>query len=392
MAASIEIKNIGLRGIVVADSRISDVIGDKGKLVYRGYDAVEMARRSTYEEVAYLLLYGDLPARRALEGFDRQLREHRELPRFIIDHLKKRTPTAMAMDVLQSVVSMMPDFDPAAQVETREANVQKAIRLIEQIPTAVAYWHRIRSGLELIPPSPALAHSVNFLAMLNGTPPDAHTAREFDVCQILHAEHSFNASTFASRQISSTRATIYAAIAAALGALSGELHGGANVQVMRMLQEIGAPEKAAEWVRLRLKKGEKIMGMGHAVYRTQDPRAQVMKAFAQSLSERFGDFRLLEISREVEKTFMEEVTFKKGKEIYPNVDFYSPIVFHLMGIPTDLFTAVFAVSRIAGWCAHVLEEKFAEAQPKPALYRPEAEYTGRYCGPEACEYIPVDQR
>jgi len=392
MATQIETKNIGLRGIIVADSKISDVIGDKGRLIYRGYEAIELSRRSTYEEVAYLLLYGDLPGRDALERFDRQLRDHREIPPFIVDHLKQRSPRAQPMDVLQSVVSMMPDFDSDAQVETREANEQKAIRLIAQIPTAVAYWHRIRSGLEIVHPSPSLAHGANFLAMLNGTPPNADTGREFDVCLMLHAEHSFNASAFAARQISSTGATMYAAIVAALAALSGDLHGGANVRVMRMLEEIGSPEKAAGWVRDRLGKGQKIMGMGHAVYRTQDPRSKVLKEFGENLSKRMRDTRLLEISREIEKTFTEEVTKKKERGIYPNVDFYSPVVFQLMGIPTDLFTAVFAVSRIAGWCAHVLEEKFAEAQPKPALYRPEAEYIGRYCGPEACEYIPIDRR
>ncbi|MBW2145878.1 MAG: citrate (Si)-synthase [Deltaproteobacteria bacterium] len=392
MAASTETKNIGLRGIVVADSRISDVNGKIGKLIYRGYDAVELSRFSTYEEVAHLLLYGKLPGPGALERFDQQLREHRRLPDLMVDHLKSRPATAPPMEVLQTMVSMMPDFDPDSQVETHEANEKKAIRLIAQIPTVVAYWHRIRSGLEIVPPSSSLSHGADFLAMLNGTPPDADTAREFDVFLILHAEHSFNASTFAGRQIASTRATMYAAVVAALGALSGELHGGANIQVMRMLTEIGSPEKAADWVRERLAGGEKIMGMGHAVYRTQDPRAVVIKEFAKRISERAGDFRLLEISREVENTFMQEVTRKKKRGIYPNVDFYSPIVFHLMGIPTDLFTAVFAISRISGWCAHVLEEKFAEAQPKPALYRPESEYIGRYCGPEACEYIPMDRR
>jgi citrate synthase len=228
--------------------------------------------------------------------------------------------------------------------------------------------------------------------MLSGSPPDQPTARDFDICLILHAEHSFNASTFAGREVASTHAHLYASIVAAIGALSGEIHGGANSEVMKMLVEVGEVNRAKPWVSEKLQRGGKVMGMGHAVYHTEDPRASILRGICSRLADRTGDRKWFELTKAIEASTREEFRKLKGKEIYPNVDFYSASVYHMMGIPTDLFTPVFAISRISGWAAHIIEEKFAEAQPKPELYRPDADYVGTYCGPEACPYIPIEER
>ena len=390
--AAPETKNIGLRGIKVADTRISDVNGEKGTLIYRGYNIPDLARQSTYEEVAFLLLNDHLPAKEELAKFKSELLSEREIPRVFIDVMRETPKSTHPMDVLQTSIGFLASFDPEARVETKEANHRKANRLIAKLPTIVAAWDRIRNGLEALTPDPKLNHAGNFLHMLKGTPPDPATARDFDVCLVLHAEHSFNASTFAGREVASTHAHMYAAIAAALGALSGELHGGANSEVMGMLLDIGEPGRAKAWVSEKLRKGGKIMGMGHAVYHTEDPRATVLRGICGELAGRLGNSRWCELARAVEAATKEEFRSMKGKEIYPNVDFFSAPVYHMMGIPRDLFTPVFAISRIAGWAAHIIEEKFAEAQPKPELYRPDADYVGTYCGPEACEYVPLERR
>jgi citrate synthase len=228
--------------------------------------------------------------------------------------------------------------------------------------------------------------------MLSGFLPDPETARDFDICLILHAEHSFNASTFAGREVASTHAHMYASIVAAVGALSGELHGGANSEVMRMLFEIGEVNRVKSWVSKKLKGGGKIMGMGHAVYHTEDPRATILRGICVRLADRTGDRRWYELTEAIEAATKEEFRKMKGKEIYANVDFYSASVYHMMGIQSDLFTPVFAISRISGWAAHIIEEKLAEAQPKPELYRPDSDYVGNYCGLEGCEYVPVEER
>jgi citrate synthase len=306
--------------------------------------------------------------------------------------MKKLPPSAHPMDVLQASVPMLGSYDPELHDETREANLSKAARLIAKSPAVVAGWDRIRKGLEPIPPRSELTHAGNFLYLLSGILPDPETARDFDICLILHAEHSFNASTFAGREVASTHAHMYASIAAAIGALSGELHGGANSEVMRMLLEIAEIGRVKSWVAGKLGRGGKIMGMGHAVYHTQDPRATILRGICERLARRTGDTHWYELTKAIEGATQEEFRKMKGKEIYANVDFYSASVYHMMGIPTDLFTPVFALSRISGWAAHIIEEKFAEAQPKPELYRPDADYIGTYCGPEYCEYIPIGKR
>jgi citrate synthase len=296
------------------------------------------------------------------------------------------------MDVLQASIPVLASYDPQLHEETKEANLKKAARLIAKLPTIVAAWDHIRKGLEPVDPNPSLTHAGNFLYMLSGTLPDSGTARDFDICLILHAEHSFNASTFAGREVASTHAHMYASIAAAIGALSGELHGGANSEVMKMLLEIGEVERVKSWVTSRLQRGGKIMGMGHAVYHTEDPRATILRGICVRMAERTGDRHWYELTKAIEAATKEEFKKIKGKEIYPNVDFYSASVYHMMGIPMDLFTPVFAISRISGWAAHIIEEKFAEAQPKPELYRPDADYIGTYCGPQFCEYVPIEKR
>ena len=392
MEEKIDFKNIGLRGVKVADTRISDVNGEKGVLVYRGFDICDLVTYSTFEEVCFLLLNDRLPTREELKVFQKTLVSEREIPEPVLDFMKGLPPSAHPMDVLQASVPLLGSYDPQLHDETRDANLKKATRLIAKLPTIVAAWDRIRKGLEPIPPHTELTHAGSFLYMLNGNVPDPETARDFDICLILHAEHSFNASTFAGREVASTHAHMYASIAAAIGALSGELHGGANSEVMKMLLDVGEVDRVKSWVAEKLQRGGKIMGMGHAVYRTEDPRATILRGICERLALRTGDRHWYDLTRAIEAATKEEFRKTKGKEIYANVDFYSASVYHMMGIPTDLFTAVFAISRISGWAAHIVEEKFAEAQPKPELYRPDADYIGTYCGSQSCEYVPIEKR
>ena len=387
-----ETKNIGLRGVKVADTRISDVDGERGNLIYRGLNICDLVVHSTFEEVSFLLLYDYLPSTEALKKFQSALALEREVPEVVYGFMKMMPMTSHPMDIMQAAVSILASHDPQLHDETKEANFKKAIRLVAKLPTIVTAWDRIRTGKEPIRPSPELSHAGNFLYMLSGSPPDQATARDFDICLILHAEHSFNASTFAGREVASTHAHLYASTAAAIGALSGELHGGANSEVMKMLLEIGEVARVKSWVSERLQKGEKVMGMGHAVYHTEDPRATILRKICSRLADRVGDRKWFELTKAIEAATKEEFRKLKGRDIYPNVDFYSASVYHMMGIPTDLFTPVFAVSRISGWTAHIIEEKFAEAQPKPELYRPDADYVGTYCGPQACPYIPIEER
>jgi len=387
-----ETKNIGLRGVKVADTRISDVDGEKGTLIYRGLNICDLVVHSTFEEVSYLLLYDYLPPAEELRKFQSALTLEREIPEAVYRFMKMMPIASHPMDVMQAAVPILASHDPQLHDETREANFKKAIRLIAKLPAVVAAWDRIRKGKEPVRPNPGLSHAGNFLYMLSGSAPDQATARDFDICLILHAEHSFNASTFAGREVASTHAHLYASVAAALGALSGELHGGANSEVMNMLQEIGDRARVKPWVSERLQKGGKVMGMGHAVYHTEDPRATILRGICGRLADRLGDRKWFELTEAVEASTKEEFRRLKGKEIYPNVDFYSASVYYMMGISIDLFTPVFAVSRISGWTAHIIEEKFAEAQPKPELYRPDADYVGTYCGPQACPYIPIEER
>ncbi len=392
MKGTAETKNIGLRGVKVADTRISDVDGEKGNLIYRGLSICDLVVHSTFEEVSYLLLHDHLPKADELKRFQSELILEREVPEVVYEFMKMMPKKTHPMDILEAAVPILAGFDAQLHDESREANLKKAIRLIAKLPNIVAAWDRIRKGKEPVRPKPELTHAGNFLYMLSGSPPDQATARDFDICLILHAEHSFNASTFAGREVASTHAHLYASIVAAMGALSGELHGGANSEVMKMLLEVGEVNRVKPWVSERLQKGGKVMGMGHAVYHTEDPRATILRGICIRLADRTGDRKWFELTKAIETATQEEFKRLKGKEIYPNVDFYSASVYYMMGISIDLFTPVFAISRISGWVAHIIEEKFAEAQPKPELYRPDADYVGTYCGPQACPYTPIEER
>lgn len=384
-------RNIGLRNIEVADTKICSIDGNNGKLIYRGYDILDLVNHSTFEETSYLLLLGELPRNGQLSDFSRRLREARALPPELLARMKNRRHTARPMDVLQSSVCELADYDTDLDDDTKEANINRAINLISKIPTIVAAWERTRNNKETISPTSEGDHASNFLYMLSGTKPTLKEAKIFDICLILHAEHSFNASTFAAREIASTRAHMYSCIGGAIGALSGELHGGANVQVMRMLLEINDPPNAERWVKNRLDTGGRIMGMGHAVYKTTDPRSEVLSRLSKILS-REKKTQWFEITERVERATQQYMMRERKQAIYPNVDLYSAALYHDMDIPIDLNTPIFAISRIAGWSSHIIEEKFAEAAPKPALYRPKALYVGRYCGPMGCEYTPLADR
>ena len=384
-------RNIGLRNIEVADTRICSIDGENGKLIYRGYDILDLVNHSTYEETAYLLLLGDLPTASQLEDFKRRLEEARGLPDPLLRNFKNRPKRAQPMDVLQSYVSELADYDLNIDDSSKEAHVRRAVILIAKIPAIVAAWNRVRNGQHVIDPMEKGSHAANFLYMLRGVEPSAEEAKMMDICLILHAEHSFNASTFAAREIASTRAHMYACISGAAGALSGELHGGANVQVMKMLLEIGDPASVDRWVTSRLQSGGRIMGMGHAVYRTTDPRADILARLSARISREKSN-RWYEITKRVQEATRKYMLENKRQPIYPNVDLYSASLYYSIGIPMDLNTPIFAISRIAGWAAHVIEEKFAEAAPKPALYRPKAVYVGKYCGPMGCEYTPIANR
>jgi citrate synthase len=392
MNETVSVKNVGLRGVKVADTKISFIDGEKGILIYRGYRIEDLAERSSFIETAYLLINGYLPDQEELEAFSRQVVDARGLPDYVHGCLKLLPKDTDPMDVLQGSLPLLASADSDIGEQTREANFRMATRLIARVPAVTAAWHRIRNGLEPVAPDASLSHAANFLWQLTGSKPDEETAHDLDVCLILHADHTFNASTFACREVCSTRAHMYAAASAGIGALSGSLHGGANRRVMEMMLELEDEPDVAEWVRKRIDSGERIMGLGHAVYKTMDPRAKFLKKIAARLGEAKGLEKWVQMSRTLEKTAMDEFDRRGKSEIRPNVDFFSAPVYHMMGIERDLFTPIFAISRIAGWCSHIIEEKFAEAQQKPMLYRPAAEYVGNYCGLMGCEYETMESR
>jgi citrate synthase len=392
MEACKPVLNTGLRGVTIASTKVSDVIGDQGKLIYRGYLVQELADNVSFEEVVHLLLYEKLPNPKELQHLKATLASERAVPDALIDALKTRPAESLPMDILQGATAMLANHDPDTRQADHDGTFRMGIRLIAKLATVLAAWERIRNGKEPVAPDPELDHAANFLYMLFGQRPDPEVARFMDAALVLHAEHSFNASTFAAREVASTRAHIYAAISAAIGSLSGDLHGGANVRVMQMLLNIGAPENAEAYVNQILKEGKKIMGLGHAVYKTDDPRAAIISSMSKRMGEMAGDTRWYDMSRILEVKGKEAFKSHKGTDIYVNVDFYSASLYYSMGIPVDLFSPVFAISRVAGWAAHVLEEQFAQAAPKPMLYRPESDYIGDYCGPSECSFIPLDQR
>ncbi|MBA4368415.1 MAG: citrate (Si)-synthase, partial [Desulfobacterium sp.] len=322
------ILNTGLRGLTVATTKISDVDGAIGKLVYRGYLAKDLARTATFEEVVYLLLYERLPQKKELEEFKSLLARESEVPESVLKSLALSPPDALPMDVLQAAVTMLAHYDPDVKEYSKEAATRMGVRLIARMPTIVAAWDRIRKGKPPVTPSPAMGLAANFLYMLTGEKPDAEITAFFNTCLILHAEHSFNASTFSARQVASTKAHMYAAVSAAVGSLSGALHGGANTRVMQMLQEIGSMERVEDYVTRTLESGGVIMGLGHAVYQTDDPRAHILAPMSRKMGERAGDTRWYDLSKHLEKTGKEIFKNRKGREIYVNVDFYSATLYY----------------------------------------------------------------
>lgn len=384
--------NTGLRGVTIASTKISDVIGDLGKLIYRGYLVSELAGKTSFEEIVHLLLFEKLPSKEELTAIKQRLASERDIPPEVVEALRTRPAESLPMDILQAAVPMLANHDSDVNGASHESAVRMAIRLIAKFPTIVAAWERIRNGKAPVAPDPELDHAANFLYMLFGERPQAELVQFFDVALVLHAEHSLNASTFAAREVASTRAHIYAAISAAVGSLSGELHGGANVRVMRMLLDIGSPDRVDAYLNRILDEGQKVMGLGHAVYKTDDPRAHILAPMSKRAGELAGDTRWYEISKILEEKGKQAFKERKGTDIYVNVDFYSASLYYSMGIPVDLYTPLFAISRVVGWTAHVLEEQFAGAAPKPVLYRPESKYIGEYCGPDECSFVPIEQR
>ncbi|HUP20701.1 MAG TPA: citrate synthase [Gemmatimonadota bacterium] len=368
----------GLEGVVVAESAISYVDGQAGRLVYRGYDIEDLAEHSTYEETVLLLLDGALPKRDALNAFRGELAAARELDDEVLDLLHGFPADADPMAALRTAVSAEGMFDPDAGAVDPAATRRKAVRLIARLPTLVAAFDRLRNGLEPVEPDDELSHAANFLWMLSGEAPDPDDARALDVALVLHAEHGMNASTFSARVTAATLSDLHAAVTSAVGTLAGPLHGGANAAVMRMLLDIDARGvDPGEWVRERLAAKERVMGFGHRVYKTMDPRAPVLRAMSQSLGERAGDLRWYELSEAV------LAAMKEQKGLDPNVDFFSASTYHALGIPVDLFTPIFAISRVAGWVAH------AEAQlANNRLIRPRAKYVGE----RDLRYVPIDER
>lgn len=360
-------KSVQLSGVVVAQSAISSIDPDAGVLMYRGYDIAELAEQSSYEEVAYLLLYGELPDDAELGSFDEALTQRALPPQ--VEALVDALPEAPPMDVLRTAVSALGAADPDRDDNGREAGLRKSARLIAQLPTIVARHHRRRQGLEPIPPDPELAYAESFLAMLHGEPPGEQAARAFDVAMILHAEHELNASTFTARVIAGTGADLHAALVGGIAALGGPLHGGANAAAMELFERFGTAERTPAEVRGMLERKETLFGFGHPLYRAYDPRAVILKRIAHEFSEEAGQEagqpNWYAITEAAERTVFEE------KGLYPNVDLYSASVYTYLGVPTDLFTPLFAASRVVGQAAHVLEQ-----QTDNRIIRPSSEYVG----------------
>jgi citrate synthase len=372
-----DVAKAGLEGVVAALSSISDVNGIEGRLIYQGYDIHDLATQATFEEVVYLLWHGELPTRQQLDQLKQQLTREASLPAEIQQLIKEIPKTANPMDMLRTVVSALAFYDPDSSDMSREANLRRSIRLVARFPIIVTTFHRVRNGLEPVEPRQDLLVAGNFLYTLRGEIPDEVSTRAMDVAFILHADHELNASTFAARVTAATLSDMYSAIVSAIGTLKGPLHGGANEGVIKNLLEIGNVENVESWVKSKLARKERIMGFGHRVYRTEDPRATHLREMSRQLGERIGETKWYEISRKMEEVMMRE------KHLYPNVDFYSASTYYALGIPTDLFTPIFACSRISGWTAHVLEQ-YANNR----LIRPRAEYVG----PPSRKYIPIDQR
>lgn len=367
----------GLRGVVAAQSAIGDVNGEQGILIYQGYNIHDLAEHSTFEEVIYLLWHGRLPNQNELEELNAEIRANYEAPTQVIEMMRSFPKDADPMDVLRSAVSSLDFFDKDGHKTDRENAMWAAIKLTAQIGTITAAWERIRNGSEPVAPDKSLNIAANFLYMLRGERADQDEEHMFDVCLILHADHELNASTFTTRVVAGTLAGMYGCVTAGIAALAGPLHGGANTAVMKMLIEIGDLDKVDNWLDNALEEKRKIMGIGHAVYKTEDPRATWLRKYSKHMAEKKGDSKWFDMSQRIEQLMHE----RKG--MFPNVDFYSASTYYMMGIPLDLFTPIFAISRISGWTGHILEQ-YANNK----LIRPRAEYIGE----RDLKYNPIGER
>lgn len=369
--------NRGLEGIVAFSSTKSAIDGEKGELIYAGYNIDVLAQKSTFEEVAFLLWNDRLPTAQELDDLKEKLIAERELPDALIDYLKNTSKDAEPMSVLRTATSMLADFDEEAPVDDPDANMRKSIRMTAKMPTIIAGYQRARDGKEIIAPLKEGSTAYNFLYMLNGERPGESTEKTMDICLIIHAEHGMNASTFAARAICSTQSDIYSAVTGAIGSLKGPLHGGANTAVMNMLLKLDKDADVEAYIKERLAERKKVMGFGHRVYRTVDPRAKHLQTMARSLAEETDSLYLYEWSEKITEVM------KKEKGIDPNVDFYSATVYYSMGIKPDLFTCIFAMSRITGWTAHYIEQAANNRLIRPRQL---------YVGDKNLSWTPLEQR
>ena len=369
----------GLEDVVVSTSEICFIDGREGRLLYRGYDVDDLVAHSSFEETIYLLWQGGLPSRKELDAQVKALSAtaNRKLPPKLVAMLRLLPRKTTPMEVLRTGVSALSAFDPDANDNSRDATLRKATRITAQMPTLVAAWERIRRGKPLLAPNPRINLAANFLYMLTGKKPTDLAAKTFDVALIMHADHEFNASTFASRVTAATLSDLHSAVVSGIGALKGPLHGGANEQVMLVVEKIKSPQNAEAWIKKAIADKMRLMGFGHRVYRVEDPRAKHLRRLATELGQQAGDTSSVEILNIVSRAVTE------AKHIYPNVDLYSGAAYKTMGIPTDQFTPIFAMSRVVGWAAHVLEQ-----HANNRLIRPRAEYMG----PAPQAYVPIDRR
>ena len=369
--------NKGLDGVIAATTKLSDVRGLDGELIYCGYNINELAGKATYEEVVYLLHRGKLPNSTELAALKAELVAARKLPDGVVELIKQLPKDASPMRAIRTVVSALACYEPPEAQDSMEDQAKRAIKLIAQVPVITAYFHLSRQGKPLPESDPSLGEAANFLYLVDGEKPSEAKEKTIDMCYILHADHGMNASTFSARVTIATLSGMYSAITSAIGTLKGPLHGGANEGVIKMLQEIGSVEKVDEFVADCLKNKKKIMGIGHRVYKVLDPRAPHLKAMAKKLSGELGDTKWLDMSERIREIMVAE------KNLHPNVDFYSATVYYSLGIPTDLFTPIFAIARTSGWTAHVLEQ-LADNR----LIRPKSLYDG----PDDLKYTPVEER
>lgn len=371
------LKKYGLEGVVAAESELSCIDGKKGVLEYRGYDIRDLSRYSSFEEVTFLLWYGRLPGKKELEEFKKDLSRRREISEELVSMLNEIPETSHPMVVLRTAVSFMGAFEEDPWDLNDEKNLERSKDMVAKIPTVVSYFDRLRNGKEPVPPDKRLGHAGNFLYMLRGEKPGEIEEKALDIDLILHAEHTMNASTFTARVCASTLSDMYSGIVGAIGALMGPLHGGASQRVMEMLMKIGSPENVENYVKNELKQGRRIMGFGHRVYKTVDPRAEELRELARKLSEYRNDFKWFEISEKLREVM------KREKGLNPNVDFYAATVYASLGIPVDMFVCIFAMARIAGWCAHMMEQYRHNRLIRPLQ---------KYIGPKNLRYIPIDRR